>query len=73
MRLLKIKEASKQRAIVAAAMREFGRMNLSGYDSSINDLSDFAQLSAKMNSIQAFPMNKIRRETYKYVEFFLFL
>uniref|UniRef100_A0AC34QI18 Uncharacterized protein n=1 Tax=Panagrolaimus sp. JU765 TaxID=591449 RepID=A0AC34QI18_9BILA len=63
-RLLKIKEASKQRAVVAAAMREFGRLNLSGYDSTIHDLSDFAALAAKMNSIEAFPMCEIRRETY---------
>ena len=65
-RVNRIKEASRRRAVVALALREYAMNSLSGYDEMIYDLSQFSDLMATMNSIEAFPMQEIRRDTYRY-------
>lgn len=65
-RVNRIKEASRRRAIVALALREYAMNSLSGYDEMIYDLSRFSELMAAMSNIEAFPMREIRQDTYRY-------
>ncbi|KAE9555841.1 hypothetical protein FO519_000926 [Halicephalobus sp. NKZ332] len=64
-RVNRIREASRRRAVVSLALKEFAMNSISGYDEMIYDLSQFSELMAAMNSIEAFPMQEIRRDTYR--------